>query len=309
MKALCSCFIAAAMLTSTASFAAAEESVIASIKPLHSLVAGVMAGIGEPGIIVDGAGSPHAYSLKPSQASNLQQAKLIFWVGHELEAFLEKPIETLGANARIVELMDTDGLTQLALREGGTFEAHEPEHEHDDGDHDEFDLHVWLDPSNAKTMVGEIKRHLVEADPANKDTYSSNAKAMQARIDKLTAEIETILEPVKGKSFIVFHDGYRYFENRFDAHAAGSITVSPETILGAERIAEIRAMVKKLGATCIFAEPQFEPRLVSVVMEGTNARSGVLDPLGTSIKNGPELYFTLMRNMARSMRDCLSPES
>ena len=122
----------------------------------------------------------------------------------------------------------------------------------------------------------------------------------------MSAEIADELEPVRNRPFIVFHDAYQYFEKRFGLAAAGSITVSPEVIPGAQRVDEIRTKVRELDAACVFAEPQFEPRLVEVVTEGTNARSGVLDPLGAEITDGPDLYFELMRGMASSFKSCLA---
>lgn len=306
--------------------AAAAPNVIASIKPIHSLVAGVMAGVGEPTVIVDGATSPHSYALKPSQAAAIEQADVVFWVGPELESFLEKPIETLGANATVVELADAPGMTLLPLREGGTFEPHMHDHEHADENHEdhhddmadadddhdhhgEADMHVWLDPLNAKAMVGEIALTLEEVDPANAAAYAANAAALTARLDTQVTDVGTMLAPVKGQGFVVFHDAYHYFENRFGLAAVGSITVSPDVVPGAERIAEIQAKVQELNVACVFAEPQFEPKLISVVTEGSNARSGVLDPLGADIANGPDLYFVLIDNLADSMRNCLLPQS
>ena len=86
-----------AMLPLSSAQSLAEPQVVASIKPVHSLVAAVMEGVGTPDLIVGGAASPHAYALKPSQAKSLEEADLIFWIGPELESFLEKPIETIGA--------------------------------------------------------------------------------------------------------------------------------------------------------------------------------------------------------------------
>ena len=160
---------------------------------------------------------------------------------------------------------------------------------------------------NAKAMTHEIAEVLGAADPANAARYEANAEALEARIDGLTAELRQTLEPVHERPFIVFHDAYQHFERRFDLNAAGSITVSPEVIPGAERVSDIRHKVEELGATCVFSEPQFTPRLVKVVTDGTAAKSGVLDPLGAGIPNGPDLYFMLMRDMAASMRACLSP--
>jgi zinc transport system substrate-binding protein len=125
-------------------------------------------------------------------------------------------------------------------------------------------------------------------------------------LDALDTEIASTIAPVKNKPFIVFHDAYQYFERRYGVHVAGSITVSPESIPGAQRVAEIHGKVADLGATCVFAEPQFEPKLVNVVIEGTSAKSGVLDPEAATLPQGPDLYFDLMRGIANSLKTCLS---
>lgn len=367
-----------ALMKIPAAAALEEGAVVTSIKPVHSLVSAVMEGVGEPGLIVKGAASPHSYSLRPSDAQNLQNAKLVFWIGRDLENFLAKPIESLGENARLVTLSEAHDLTKLKFREGGPFEAHDhghddhdhdkhdhdehahgehdhdkhdhdkhahgehdhdkhdhdehahDEHDHDKHDHDEhahdehnhdkhdhgdhahgeIDMHLWLDPENAKAMLHEIEEALVAIDPANAATYEANADSYAKRLDGLISEVAAELEPVRSKSFIVFHDAYQYFENRFGVTAAGSITVNPEAIPGAQRVAEIQERVRSLGETCVFAEPQFEPKLVQVVTEGTNARSGVLDPLGTEqASDGPDLYIGLVRSMASSIKNCLTGSS
>ncbi|UWU30695.1 zinc ABC transporter substrate-binding protein ZnuA [Rhizobium sp. WSM1274] len=320
MPALAIPVLAIPALLFTGTMRAADAPVVVtSIKPIHSLVSAIMQGVGEPELIVDGAASPHTYNLKPSNARALQDAKVIFWVGPGLEGFLEKPLQALGRDASIAELDNAPGLVTLPFREGGAFEAHDdgdehheadaahsPDADHDDHEHGRFDTHLWLDPMNAKAMASEITTTLVAADPANALTYQANAKALDDRLTALDKEITATVAPVKGKPFIVFHDAYQYFEHRYGIRVAGSITVSPETIPGAERVSEIHRKVGELGATCVFAEPQFEPRLVNVVIEGTRAKSGVLDPEAATLKAGPDLYFTLMRSIANSMKDCLS---
>ncbi len=380
-----SVLLASTLLVSSTVSAMADVNVVASIKPVHSLVSAVMEGVGEPGLIIEGAESPHNYALKPSQAKMLESAKVVFWIGHELEAFLEKPLETIGANAKAVELIDAHDLVKLKFREGGAFDDHDHDHDHDkkakaghddhdhdhdhdkkakaghddhdhdhdhdkkakaghddhdhdhdhdkkakaghddhdhDHDHDkeakaghdghahgEFDAHIWLDPANAKAMVHEIEETLAAADPENASKYKANAEKVTAKLDALVTEVSADLKPVHDKGFIVFHDAYQYFEKRFDVTAAGSITISPEVMPGAERVTEIRAKVQELGATCVFAEPQFEPKLVSTVTEGTQAKSGVIDPLGATLTSGPDMYFQLIRNMATSIKTCLSEAS
>ncbi|TVR96822.1 MAG: zinc ABC transporter substrate-binding protein ZnuA [Rhodospirillales bacterium] len=337
MLAITGVAMVAGALMAVAATAAEPPKVTVTIKPIHSLVAGVMAGAGEPSLLIKGAGSPHAYSLRPSEARELEQADVVFWVGDGLEAFLARPLQTLAANARVVELAEADGLTLLAYREGGPWEPHDHAHDHDHGhghshshdhghghdhkhEHDHahdhghhhhglHDMHIWLDPMNAVAMVRAIAATLAEADPAHADRYRDNAAAVIERLEILHGELEAELADVRDRPYVVFHDAYQYFEQRYGLNPVGSITVSPERAPGAARLAEIRDRIKTAGAVCVFSEPQFEPALVKVVTEGTDARTGVLDPLGADLEPGPDAYVTLMRNLSDSLRDCLLPAS
>ena len=343
------------------SAANADVNVVTSIKPVHSLVSSVMQGVGSPTVIIEGAGSPHTYSLKPSQAKQLQDADLVFWMGDELETFLEGPIQNIAKNAKSIKLIDSHGLKKIKFREGGMFDEHDDHDDHDDHDkeehakddhddhghdkhakddhddhghdkhakddhddhgkekhakddhddheHGEFDPHVWLDPINAKAVVHEIEEALVKADPKNAKKYEANAVRMAGKLDQLVTELRVQLQPVQGKGFIVFHDAYQYFEQRFGVAAIGSITVSPEVMPGAERVKDLREKIRDLRATCVFSEPQFEPKLLRTLVDGTGAQTGVLDPLGSSLTKGPDLYFELVREMARSLKECLSAKS
>jgi zinc transport system substrate-binding protein len=158
-------------------------------------------------------------------------------------------------------------------------------------------------------MVHTIEDALTAADPEHAATYAANAERMMGRLDDLVVEVDAALAPVRGQGYIVFHDAYQYYESRFDITAVGSITVSPEVMPGAKRVSELQAKVRELDATCVFSEPQFEPKLVSIIIENTDARTGVLDPLGATVAQGPDHYFTLIRNMTQALTDCLKPTS
>ncbi len=296
--------------------------VVASIKPVHSLVSAVMAGVAEPHLIIRGAQSPHTFSMRPSDAAALSKARVIFLIDEHKEVALAGPIGNLGDDALVVRLAGSQGLHLLPLREGGAFEEHDHDDGGDDGDdddhredddhehgghpeHGDVDFHIWLDPENAVLMTYEIIEALSFADPDNAATYESNGYALIDRLDELIAEIDAELAPIRDKPFIVLHDAYRYFEQRFDLNAAGSISVNPERAPGAQRIAEIRDKVSELGGVCVFAEPQFDSRVIDVVTEGTTAGSGTVDPLGAEIDDGPELYFTLLRDLAASFKECM----
>ncbi|WP_330166405.1 zinc ABC transporter substrate-binding protein [Rhizobium sp. C4] len=294
--------------------AADDLHVVVSIKPIHSLVASVMQGVGEPSLIVKGAASPHTYTMKPSDAAALAKADVVFWTGHDMEKFMEKPLASLSGKATSVALLETPAIATLKPREGGTFEPHEHEGEaaHADHDHDheeETDPHFWLDPENARAAVKVIAATLSAADPAHATAYSENAARTDADLAALETKIATELAPYKGKPFIVFHDAYQYFEKRFGLSATGSVTISPEVQPGAARIAEIEKKIKTLGAVCIFSEPQFEPKLMDTIAAGTKTFRGELDPEGASLTEGADLYPRLLQSLADNLKDCLSKEA
>ena len=182
---------------------------------------------------------------------------------------------------------------------------------HHGGEHDHvhtgsFDGHLWLSPTNAKVIVRSAARALAAKDPQHAVQYQANAEQAVQRIDAMTAELTAQLAPVKSKPFIVFHDAYQYFEHAFGLRAVGSILVSPDAMANARRVSQMRDKIKSLGVVCVFAEPQFEPRLVQTLIEGTRARVGTLDPLGAKGPLGLEGYTQLMRNLANNLGQCLS---
>lgn len=290
--------------------------VVASIPPVGSIAAAIMQGLGEPVVMLAPGASPHAYSLRPSEARALDGADLVLWVGEMLEGFLEGPLQALAGDARIIELVELPGMTLLSYREGTFFEApaHDDDHAHEhdaqapgvDGHaHGAVDGHVWLSPANGRVVAAAIAAALSEIDPANAERYAANLAHFDASIDRVEAAITAILEPVKDRPFLVFHDAFHYFEAHFGIEALGAIHINPEVQPGAARIAEIQSRIRELDAVCVFAEPQFEPRIISTLTEKTTARSGVLDPLGSSLAPGPEAYGELLLELAASLADCL----
>lgn len=285
----------------------AAPRVVSSIAPIHSLVAGVMDGVGEPTLLIPANASPHAYALKPSDARALSQAQLVVWIGERLEPVLEQPLESLAGNARVVELSRLEGIHLLPGREGGIWadadHSAEEGHQHEHGN---LDTHLWLSPENARVIVAAVAERLSAMDAAHAEQYRANARAMNERITALERQLKQELEPLRVRPYIVFHDAYHYFEDAFSLHPAGAISVSPDRTPGARRLSEIRQVIRERGAVCVFSEPQFRPATVTVVLEGTGARAGVLDPLGASLRPGKELWFLLMQQLATNLRSCMN---
>jgi zinc transport system substrate-binding protein len=281
-------------------------SVVASIKPVHSLVAAVMDGVGAPALLVPGSASPHVYSLKPSDAKRLATAQIVFWIGPMYEGFLAKPLAALGGTARVVTLAEAEDVVVLQAREGGAWEEEAHAHAaHSGGTHDEDDGHLWLDPENAKAIVAAAAATLVDADPENAARYRANAAHATEALGALDARLGARLAPIAAVPYIVFHDAYQYLERHYGLAASGSITVAPERKPGARRVKEIRARIAAARVACVFAEPQFEPALVRSLAADTGARVGVLDPLGADLAEGPGLYAAMMEQLAASLASCL----
>ena len=312
----------------------ADVKVVTSIKPIHSLASYVMDGVGKPDVIVDGYNSPHGFSLKPSHAKMLENADLVIWVGEDLEAFLEKPLNTIAKKAKNIEVMDLKGIKKLEFREKNIFEGHDDhghdehkdehkehghdehkdehkEHGHDEHKekdaheghhHGEHDPHVWLDPMNAKVIIKEITKQLVQLDSKNSAAYKANSKKALADIDKLTKAIKKDLN--KDLRFVVFHDAYQYFEKRFNIKVLGALTVNTDVMPGAEQLSEIREVIEHEKVNCIFSEPQFNPSIIKSIAKDTKVKTGILDPLGAKLDKGKNLYFDLLNDMASSFKGC-----
>jgi zinc transport system substrate-binding protein len=311
--------------------------VAVDIAPVHSLVTRVMDGVGAPTLVIQAGASPHEYNLRPSEAQALQDANLVFWIGSDLTPWLADAIQTLAPNASTTALLESEGTIELEFRESALFEAHahddhdedkhadhddhddhdEDKHaDHDDhDDHDEdkhadhddhgtHDPHAWLSPQNAKTWLNVIASKLSAADPKNAGIYFSNAAAGQTEIDALIAEVNVTLKPVRGMNFIVFHDAYQYFENDFDFPASGAISISDASDPSPARIQEIQGRISNEGIDCVLAEPQFNSGLVATVMDGSEAKTGILDPLGAGLQPGAKLYLELIRNLSKALRNC-----
>ena len=316
----------------------AEIKVVTTIKPLHSLISNVMDGVGEPSLIIEGSTSPHSFVLKPSHAKMIEQADIIFWIGEDIETFMEKPLESIAKNAKKISFMELTSIEKLKFREENIFDhddhedhGHGEDKDHDDHghgekkdhddhghgedkDHDdhghgheghhhgEFDGHIWLDPANAKEMLHEIAHELADLDPDNASKYESNADQAILSIDKMIKEIDGNVN--KDAKFIVFHDAYQYFEKRFGVMTAGALTLNTDVLPGAKQISEIQEVIAERDIKCIFSEPQFNPKIIETIAQDTGIKTGVLDPLGSIFDANKMQYFKLINDLGNKLKDC-----
>ena len=294
--------------------ASQTQGIAVSIKPLHALVQGVMGDTGEADLLMRQSASPHGYSLRPSQLRLLQKARAVFYIDDAFEPFLRNALSNLPQTVGIIEIAHQPGMEILPLRNNGDWDDHDHSvrghqensaHTNTDHGHDEDDLHVWLDTDNARIMVKVIARKLGEIYPDNKPIYHKNAESLLDRLGVLDKDLAGILNPVKGKPYIVLHDAFQYFDHQHGLNGVGSITVEPNQSPSITDVQTIRKKLRDKNVICVFREPQFSDRLIETVIEGSSVRVGTLDPIGASLAQTPDFYFLLLQNLANDFAACL----
>lgn len=299
--------------------AAAEPRIVVSLPPLHSLVVGVTGGEAETHLLLRGGASPHRFSLQPSDARALARADLVVGADPDLERFLERALASLATDSEVIWLTAVPDVHRLGSRAGGTWDDHgdrddtahgtgdghavDEEHHHDE--HGSLDAHAWLDPRNAIALTRRVADALAAADPEREAYYHANAARRIERLQTLDRELAERLASVRDLPYLVFHDAYQYFEARYGLSPVGALAVDPERPPGARRLAELHDRIEETGARCLFAEPQFEPKIVHVIRQATAIRTATLDPLGAALEPGPELYEALLRKLAADLKACL----
>ncbi len=293
--------------------------VVTDIPPVHSLVSMVMGDLGNPDMLVDQGADAHSFQLRPSQATSLQDANVIIWMGHAMTPWLERTLEGIETKATQIELLDAPVTETLTYGDDGAHDhsaedatgASEPDPqaagEGEDHPHDGLDPHAWLDPHNATAWLSLIAAELSALDPENAATYAANAAAGAAQIVAVEDEIKTLLAPVAAKPFVVYHDAYGYFAGHFGLTVAGELAIGDATSPSAAQLAALRETLISGSPVCIFPEANHDPKLLTQIADGTPIVIGdALDPEGSALPPGAALYTDLMRGLATTLANCLT---
>lgn len=285
--------------------------VLTTIKPLQQIAAAVLDGIDSPEVLLPVSASPHSYALRPSDRRALQGAERIYWVGPELELFLE---DILGRQENAQALLHLPGmqvreqLQSINFMEAGSDHGHNHGHGKSHGhdhDHGVLDAHLWLSPDNAIHIARYMAEDLASLYPQQSKQLSANADAFAERISALDARLKTRLEPLQDLSYFVFHDGYGYFEDHYQVRPRGIFSLSHEVQPGARHVNLLRQQLQNAGPSCVFTEPQFTPRLVDSLTQGLPIEKGELDPLGGGIEVSAQGYEQSLQSLAEHLAGCL----
>ncbi|MGD8934625.1 MAG: zinc ABC transporter substrate-binding protein [Gammaproteobacteria bacterium] len=269
-----------------------EFSVAATVKPIHSLVAGVMQGVGEPRLVMGTSASPHHYTLRPSERRTLEQASLIFWVGPELETFMPRILGSLGASSKSVALIKAKGLLPLPARS-----VHHQAQSH-------IDPHIWLSPHNAHAMVDAIADELSGLDAAHAHIYDDNRNQMHQRIREIDERIRRKLAG-KTSAFISYHDAYQYFEKAYGLNNTGFVSSGDEVSPSAKYVHELRNLIQSRQIHCLFYEAPNRPALVDTLTRGLEVDALELDALGVRLEPGEDTWYKIIDKLAEAYNSCL----
>lgn len=314
-------------LTLTAPIAQADvPRVVTDIAPVQSLVSMVLGDIGRADVLLRPGASPHGYALRPSEARALDQADLVVFIGEGLTPWIRTPLENTANTAQQLELLNAPGTTLLAMRELEDFDDDGHHHGHDEGhghededghdeededtgerlddhhDHGSIDPHAWLDPHNAVVWVGAIADVLAELDPENAATYLANASSAKEELNQLADDVASTL-PEHPRSYILLHDGYQYFENRFGLDAIGVISLGDATPPSARQIVSLKQKLEDEGPVCAFSEVQLPDRVMRA-LDHDGLRLLQLDPLGANVAPGKAHYITTIKEIGSAFMEC-----
>lgn len=292
--------------------------VIATFAPIYSWTANVAGPDAQVELLLPGDVGPHDFQLRPQDVRRIRQADLIIANGLGIEGWLEKAIRAnLKESGRKI-VRTSDGLKPgfiyhlpvLAL-DPGKKGTKEHDHGHDHGhDHDHEaagespNPHVWLDPLFASHSVSNIVAALSSADPAHAAAYRERGAAYSARLIALDTEIRTALAGVTNRAIVTYHDAFPYFCRRYQLDLVGVVEEVPSVDPSPKYLASLSAAVRARNVRVIFAEPQFNPRLVRRLTRDLGVQFAELDVLETGAAT-PSFYEDGMRRNLKALQATL----
>ncbi|NSX83182.1 ABC transporter substrate-binding protein [Wolbachia endosymbiont of Atemnus politus] len=264
--------------------------IVATIKPVHSLVASVTDGILKPHLLACTT-SEHDHAFKPSDASNLESSDVIFYVDDNLETFVKAFAKN---NKELVQLSKTVNLLPARPHSFSRQIIHTQ---------DEKDLHIWLSPENAKSMIFSISATLSSIDKENASRYNYNAMKAVERIEQEEEKIAKELNDLKNQKYIVTHDAYQYFEKYFGLnHPSAILSIGENAYIGMRSLMKLKKTMKEENIKCIFSpsqEDSIKPKALS-----NDAKMVILDPIGLDIEPGKDAYLAIINSITQNFKSC-----
>lgn len=273
--------------------------VAVTVKPVFSLVASLMRGVGKPDLIISSNATPHHYSLRPSERRLIANASLVIWVGPELETFMPRVFSSMEQDKAQLVLIDIAEIVRLPARS-----VHPEQPTRSSTNTRTRDPHIWLMPDNVRIMVDAISKRLTSLDPKNSARYEHNRQSLHKRINSTDATIRRTLS-AKTSPFMTYHDAYQYFEKTYRLNNAGFVSSGPEISPSAKYVHALRERMRTEDIHCLLYEAPNRPALVDALTHDLNIRTIEVDATGIRLQANENTWFDIMLRLAKAYESCL----
>ncbi|WP_237062392.1 MULTISPECIES: metal ABC transporter solute-binding protein, Zn/Mn family [Microbulbifer] len=260
-----------------------NKALVVSVRPL-ALIVREVAEPDTPVQVLAANGDPHHYAPGVSDRAALESARLVIWLGPQMESALARQLSLL-PQGRQLQLLEQDGY------EFGGASAE--------------DFHLWLRPRNAAVMAAHIAARLAELDPRRADAYRQRARDFSRRMANLQKVLDRALWAYRDVPIVVTHDAYGHFFGPAGVETQ-ALADSAHGGHGARAMLELRDGLGEsaAGSGCLFGEVPENARDRQTA-ENLGLRYATLDPLGTQLPAGAD-YESLVQAWLAQARSCLA---
>lgn len=295
---------------------AAPLKIVTSIKPITLMVRAIAPESALVTTLIPAGASPHTYQLRPSDRQALADADLVFWVGPDMELFLNRILSNPELAPKSHQLM-----SEMVMADSEQH-AHHDDHDHDDHDHDHdshmgedghhhngVDPHIWLDPEAALGMTQIIEQAMTQvADDtpgSDADGIAQRLQQFEAQLKEKEAKIRKQLTQLDAVDIFTYHDAFRRFAEHYDMTIAGALTITPEKTPGAKHMQDIQNKLRAAHHPCLMTEPQFNRDWWQSLSEGVDLTIVTWDPLASNIADSRNGYIEFQQSLADAALKCL----
>jgi zinc transport system substrate-binding protein len=292
--------------------AAGAIRIVATIPPLHGLIAPLLDDAKLPhdlATLVPPGASEHGFELSPDKLAALGKADVVVMAGMGMEPQVEKFLADHPNPARRVVNL-AEALKLAPATDPTAHDDHDHDHDHDHADHDHSDHdhdhdhhagdpHTWLDPQFAKVSITAIAAALrPQLSEKGQLALTESRNRLADRIDAVDRAYSEALKNAPRRTIVVAHDAYSHLAKRYN------LEVIPITGLnaGEARPADLQRAAQAIRdhhLTTIFIEPQLSSAAADRIAAATGAKTAILDPLGTGD------WFDLMDKNLQALKQAL----
>lgn len=275
---------------------AQSATVVVTIPPLAAAIKPLLDESDKLVTLLPKGQSPHHFQLKPSHLMEINRADIVLSIGGGVDQWAQKAITNTDGVIHI-RMSELPGLVLLPVRG-----AHTHEHEHGESHNKKgFDPHLWLSAENIEIMIKAFSKKFQERFPQKSQSMQQKEADWLVQIQQTDAMTSQQLQPVQKVPYLVMHDAFQYFEQRYQLNHAGAIQPSSGASASLKKIMEVHELIQDKKVKCIFKEPQLSEKQLKLLIENTDVKIGNLDPLGEADQD----YTELMQNLARQFLACL----